>query len=219
MKLYLHPASPNCMAAVMTAAALGLPLETEFVDITAGAQHQPGYLALNPNGLVPTLRDGDFVLWETNAITQYLAAAKPGNTLWPEDRRRRADIARWQFWALAHWFPAVQPYMWENLFKRLRGLGDPDPAALAGAAAKLKKYAGVLDDHLGDRAWLAGDGLTLADISVASYLMYARPARIPLEDYPAIRRWFGAVEMLPAWQKAQPTGLPPFQQGQTAARA
>lgn len=204
MKLYSHPASPNCRKVLVTAAHLGIPLETEFTDINAGAQGVPEYMALNPNGKVPTLKDGDFVLWESNAIVQYLAAQKPGNPLWPDDERVRADIARWQSWELAHWLPALHPYLWENFFKKVLGLGAPDPAELKKGEGNFNRFATVLNSHLAKRDYLVNNYLTLADISVASYLMYARPAQIPLDGYPNIKRWFARIEALPAWRQSEP---------------
>jgi glutathione S-transferase len=204
MKLYMHPASPNSRRVVMTAAILGIPLETAHVDLFTGAQRKPEYLAINPNGAVPTLKDGDFALSESNAITQYLASKKPGNTLWPNDPSTRADITRWQCWELAHWSPALRIYIFENMFKKLRGLGDPDPAELKKADEMFKRFATVLNNHLANRDYLVGDNLTLADISIASHLMYTQPARIPLDDYPNIKRWFARIEALPAWQESQP---------------
>jgi glutathione S-transferase len=204
MKLYLHPASPNCVTVLMTAIHSGIALETEFVDLMQGANREPGYLALNPNGRVPTLMDGEFALWESSAIMQYIAAMKPGNPLWPNDERVRADIARWQFWAVCHWAPALQPFVWENLFKRLKGMGGPDAAALVRAEENFHRWAAVLDGHLAARDHLVGEALTLADISAAAYLMYAKPACVPLQDCPEIRRWFASIEALPAWQRALP---------------
>ena len=204
MKLYLHPNAPNCMKVVMTAAQLNISLESELVDLFQGAQHAPGYLAVNPNGTVPTLRDGDFVLWESNAIMQYVAAMRPANTLWPTNERHRADISRWQCWELAHWSPAVGTYLRENMFKALKGQGDPDPEALRRGDEKYHPLASLLDRHLGSRDFLVGDGLTLADISVAAFLMYARPARVPLDDYQNIRSWLARLEALPSWKVAQP---------------
>jgi len=204
MKLYLHPVSPNCVAILAAAALLDIPLETEIVDAFQGQHRTPEYLAINPNGLFPVLLDDDFVLWEANAILQYLAAQKPGHALWPADNRLRADIARWQFWSVAHFTPAIQPFIYENHFKRLKGEGDPDPAIVGPADEKFRKYAAVLDAHLAERRYLVGDGLTLSDLSVASYLMYAEQARLPLDSYPNIRRWLAAIEALPAWRAALP---------------
>jgi glutathione S-transferase len=97
MKLYMHPASPNCVAVLMTAALLEIPLEIESVDLFKGTHLEPDFLAINPNGFVPVLQEDDFLLWETNAITQYLASKRPNCSLWPANDRSRADIARWQF--------------------------------------------------------------------------------------------------------------------------
>ena len=75
MKAYIHPASPNCVAVLTLAQELSVPLETETVDLFAHANTAPEFLSINPNGLVPVLIDGDFVLWETTAILQYLAVS------------------------------------------------------------------------------------------------------------------------------------------------
>ena len=202
MKLYSHPASPNCVAVLMTAAQLDLALEIEFVDLLGGAQRSPAFRAINPNGLVPSLVDDSFVLWETQAIIQYLAATVPDTPLWPNNARSRADIARWQFWAVAHWMPALRPFLYENVFKALKGEGGPDPAVLENAEAAFDAPAHVLDSCLGDRSFAVGEGMTLADIALASYLMYAQPARVPLQQYPRIRGWLDSIERMPSWQKA-----------------
>jgi glutathione S-transferase len=192
------------MKVTITASHLQIPLETELVDLFQGAQREPEYLAINPNGTVPALHDRDFVLWESNAIMQYVAAKKPGNTLWPADERRRADISRWQCWELAHWTPAVSVYLRENLFKALKGGGNPNPEELRKGDLKFHPLAAVLDRHLSSHDFLVGDELTLADISVGAFLMYAQPARVPLDSYAGVRRWLGRLEALPSWKQAQP---------------
>jgi glutathione S-transferase len=204
MKLYTHPLSPACRKVLVTAAILDLPLDLEVVNAQASEHRSPAYLKLNPNALFPTLQDGDFILWESNAILQYLAAMRPRNTLWPEDARLRADIARWQSWELAHWGPACRPYIWENYFKRLTGAGATDAGELQRAGPQFRRFAGLLDDHLAGRDWLVGDGLTLADISVASPLMYRHQADLPLGGLGNIDRWFAAIEALPAWRVTAP---------------
>jgi glutathione S-transferase len=98
MKLYINPTSPNVRRVRLTAAVLGLQLEEKKLDFAKGEQKNPEYLALNPNGAVPTLVDGDFVLTESRAIMQYLASKKPEMGLLPRDEQVRADVTRWQFW-------------------------------------------------------------------------------------------------------------------------
>ncbi|MHB8454113.1 MAG: glutathione S-transferase family protein [Acidiferrobacterales bacterium] len=205
MRLYTHPFSPPGRSVLVTAACLGIPLETVFVDAPAGEHRQPDYMKLNPNALFPTLQDGDFLLWESNAITQYLASSQVGNDLWSSDSRMRADITRWQCWQLAHWSPASRPFQWENFFKPLLGQGDPDPVELKRAEGDFRRFARVLDDHLAARNWLVGSGLTLADISVVSPLMYRQSAKMPIEDYANINRWFAQIEKLAAWRDTVPT--------------
>ena len=148
MKLYGFPASPNTWKVRALAAYLKTPLEFEFVDLLQGAQHTPAYLALNPTGRTPTLVDGDFKLWESNAILQYLAS-KSTTPLYPSDARGRADVTRWLCWDLAHWgAQACQPLIFENLVKKFVNMGPPDAAAVAKATEALNKEAKMLDAHL-----------------------------------------------------------------------
>lgn len=97
MKLYGVPGSPNTWKVRAVAAHLGIDLPVETVDLGKGEQHAPAYLALNPTGRAPTSVDGDFVLWESTAIVQYLASRTP-NALWPADPRAQADIMHWNSW-------------------------------------------------------------------------------------------------------------------------
>ena len=103
MKLYFHPKSPNATAVLAVAYEFGIALDLQEVNLPGGEQRQSAFLKINPNGKVPALEDGDFVLWESGAIMQYLAAQKPGNSLWPADNRVRADITRWQLWRMGEW--------------------------------------------------------------------------------------------------------------------
>jgi glutathione S-transferase len=87
---------------------LELDLEVQQVDLGRGDQLTPRYSALNPNKKMPTLEDGGFVLWESNAILFYLAAKRPGCGLWPSDVQGQADVLRWLVWESAHWDRRVQ---------------------------------------------------------------------------------------------------------------
>src|SRR5262245_3171185 len=102
MKLYVNLLSPNVRRVRLTAALLGLRLDETALDFTKGEQKTPQYLALNANGAVPTLVDGDFVLKESRAIIPYLDSIKPESGLLPTDGRARADVTRWQFWDASH---------------------------------------------------------------------------------------------------------------------
>ena len=204
MKLYGFPASPNTWKVRAVAAHLRIPIELEFVDLTKGASHTPEYLALNPTGRTPTLVDGDFKVWESVAIMQYLASKAP-NKLWPDDPRSRADIARWQCWHLAHWGKeACEPLIIERLVKKLLNLGPPDEAIVTKALACFNKEAAVLDAHLAKQPYLVGKDLTLADFTVAASLFYAAQGDLPLAPYAHVRDWFARVSALPCWQETAP---------------
>jgi len=203
MKLYGFPPSPNTRKVQAVAAHLGIPLELAFVDLSKGGSRTPEFLAINPCGRTPVLVDGDFTLWESNAIMQYLAGSKP-NGLWPEGARVRADIARWQFWQVAHWHEGCAGFIWENVVKKFMGAGDPDPAALNKADEAFHRDARVLDGHLANHPFVANEALTIGDFAVGAYLHYAVPAKMPLEPYANIRAWYAKIEALPAWQKTKP---------------
>ena len=204
MKLYYHPNSPNCVDVLAAASQLGVALDLELVELTKGAQKNPAYLEINPNGRVPALVDGDFRLSESNAIMQYLASKKPGNTLWPENLRTRTDITRWQFWQASQWNRGAGMLVWENLIKKFLNLGAPDPAKIKEGTEMFHASAAVLDGHLQGRQYLVDDNLTLADFSVAAMLVYAVPGRYPMENYRNIRSWYARISALDAWKKALP---------------
>lgn len=201
MRLYHHPMSANARRAVMTALHLEADVDLVLVDLAKGAQRKPEYLKLNPNGKVPVLDDGGFVLWESHAIMQYLADQTPGQTVYPEDARARADVNRWLFWSAHHLTPSISVLNWENVVKRVLGAGDPDPSAVQRGEAQVTDCAAILDAHLAGKRWVLGDRLTLADFSLASPLMAIGPARLPVTGFANVMRWFGRVQELDAWKR------------------
>jgi glutathione S-transferase len=202
MKLYGFPPSPNTWKVRAVAAQLGVAIDLELVDLTK--PRTPDYLALNPTGRTPTLVDGDFVLWESNAIMQYLASRAP-NPLWPNDARTRADIMRWQSWQLAHWSKeACEPLIFQRLVKKILNLGAPDDAILAKGTEAFNREARLLDAHLSKHSYLVGNGLTLADCAVAAPLFYTKEAELPVAPYARLRDWFARISALPAWRDTAP---------------
>jgi glutathione S-transferase len=200
MRLYHHPISSNARRAVMTAHHLGLPLELVQIDLSSADQRKH-LLALNPNEKIPVLVDGDFILWESCAIMQYLADKTPGQTVYPTELRARADVNRWMFWSAQHFAPAIAIFYWENFIKGLIGAGRPDTIELQRGLIELETFAGVLDGHLAQRQWVSGTGLTLADLALAAPLMAAAPGRVPLARYGNLLAWFSRVQELDAWRQ------------------
>jgi glutathione S-transferase len=204
MKLHVFPPSPRATKVIALAYHLGLDCELRMVDLFTGEQHQSAYTALNPNERMPTLEEDGFVLWESNAILQYLAAKKPGSGLWPSDVRGQADVLRWHSWDAADWFPACGIITFERFVKKLAGLGAPDPVEVAKGEAQFHRCAKVLNAHLKGRKWLLGNQLTIADFAIGAPMATAVPAQYPVADYPEITRLYSSLAELPAWQKALP---------------
>jgi glutathione S-transferase len=196
--IYYDTRSTTSRKVMMTIDLLGLPLERRELDLLSGEHKQSWFLDLNPNGTLPMLVEDGFVLWESNAILQYLASKVPGTLLWPNDARKRADIARWQFWEASAWSPAIHILLYEKIIKQVRRLGDPDPNELARGMEAFCRCASLLDAHLQNRLWMVGRGMTLADVSLSSQLMYARELELPLARYPHLAAWWMRVDEI--WQ-------------------
>jgi glutathione S-transferase len=201
MKLYHNPLSPNVRRVRLTAAVLGIELEEKKLDFAKGEHKNPEYLALNPNGAVPTLVDGDFVLTESRAIMQYLASKKPESGLLPRDEATRADVTRWQFWDASHFSPQMGTLAFEKIVKAMMGMGDPDAGKVNEATNNFRRFAAVLNKRLEGKQYIVGSGLTLADLTIASSLMYAKQADAPLAEFPSVQAWFSRICDLEGWKK------------------
>jgi glutathione S-transferase len=209
IEIFAVPPSPRAFKAIAVANHLGIDITIRRLDFFKGEHKTPEYAALNPNMLMPTLRDGDYVLWEANAIMQYLAGKKPQSGLLPSDERGRLDVTRWQFWDLAHWDPAVAILLIEKFVKpKILGVNDIDQAAIVRGTEQFHRAATVLDGHLKGRQYVSGDALTLADFAIGAPLNYAGEGCFPLEPYGEIRRWHAGLMALPAWQKTVAESAP-----------
>jgi glutathione S-transferase len=202
MKLYYFE-TPNARKACAVARYLDVPVEFVRVDLAKGEHQTPAYLAINPNGKVPALEDGEMRLWESAAIMCYLAD-QAGSSLWPKDARQ-IDVIRWLSWDGSHFSRHAGTLFFEQVIKPQFGLGDPNRAAIDEAMSFFRRFAGVLNDHLKGRAYLVGDGLTVADFAVASMLPNAREAKLPIDEFAEIGRWYAQLEQLPAWREPFPS--------------
>lgn len=202
MRLYHSPYSSNARRVVITAEELGVPLDLVEVNLMNDAERRR-LRELNLNGKVPVLQDGDFLLWESCAIMQYLADNTPGQALYPAGPQARADVNRWMFWSCQHFSPAIGVLAWEHLWKGMTGNGEADPREVKRGLREVEEYASVLNTHMSGRQWLVGEGLTLADIAAAAPLMYVDPARIPVKGHSHVMRWLGQLQKRASWQHTE----------------
>jgi glutathione S-transferase len=203
MQLYLFPPSSRALAIVALKNHLGLDCELRPIDLGRGDQRAPEYLALNPNSKMPTLADGQFALWESNAILFYLAAKRPESGLWPSDLRAQAEVLRWLAWQSAHWdAESVGMVAFEKSSKLVLGLGAPDPAFIVRGEQNFLRFAAVLDGQLKGKTWLQRDQLTIADFAIGALVPSARHFGLPVDRFPEIQRWYQGLAALPAWLDA-----------------
>ncbi|HTW89771.1 MAG TPA: glutathione S-transferase family protein [Candidatus Binataceae bacterium] len=202
MKLYVAPPSPRAFKVIALANYLGLEYELKPLDLAKGDQMRPEFAALNPNKKMPVLEDDGFVLWESNAITQYLASKKPGAGLVPEDPRRRAEVNRWQFWEIANWDPPCAALVWEQGVKKLFGMGEADQAEVQKAETNFRRFGEVLNSALKGRRFVTGNDLTVADFSIGAWLNMSEFGQYPMTGFGEIGRWYATLTELAGWKKS-----------------
>jgi glutathione S-transferase len=201
MKLLTFVGSPNGRKVEAVIRHLGIDAEIAYLDFFGGDLRTPEYLAINPNGMAPTLVDGDFVLWESNAILQYLADRTGDAALFPRDPRTRADVARWQCWELAHFNKAFGTLAFEAVAKPKLGIGPTNEALVETAKVDLARFAPVLERHLEGREYLVGGGLTIADYSMIKLEPYQQAVPFDWAPYPRITSYLARGRALEHWAK------------------
>jgi glutathione S-transferase len=187
LRIWGRLSSVNVQKVVWCADELGLAYERIEAGGRFGVNDTPAYLAMNPNGLVPVIDDGGFVLYESNAIVRYLARDAG---IFPAGARERADVDRWMEWQSTGFTPAMGP----AFMQLVRTAADKRDASLVEASrAKSEKHAAVLDAHLADRRYIAGDRFTVADI--VNGCAAHRWLHLPLarEPRPHLERWYAAL--------------------------
>ena len=192
IKIWGRNTSSNVQKAMWAVGELGL--EHERIDIGGafGMNREPKYLAMNPNGLVPTLEEEDgFLLWESNSIVRYLAGKhdKKG-VLEPKDARQRALASQWMDWQLSVVGPAITPAFWGLI----RTPEDKrDMAAIKTAQDKTVAAMKILDAQLGKTQFVAGDAFSYGDIPVG-VMCYRYVQLVPDRPKTAnLDRWYAAI--------------------------
>lgn len=178
LRLWGRLSSINVRKVVLCAQVLGVDLPRTDAGMAYGVVDTPAYRALNPNGLVPLLQDGEFVLWESNAIVRYLCAR--AERLYPADLRQRFDAERWMDWQQTTLNRASGP----AFVQWIRTPADRrDAQVIAQSVAATEPLFDLLDRHLAQQAFMVGDALTMADIPIAC----------------EVHRWWGLPQPRPAW--------------------
>lgn len=199
LKVWGRKSSSNVQAVMWCIAELGLECKRIDAGLTYGVVDTPEYLAMNPNGTIPTLKDGDApAFWESGAIMRYLATNYAAEEFWPSDPVARADTDRWAEWSklnIALRFTA--PIFWAVV---RTPESRRDPAAIRAGLAVLDKFLGIADGRLRERQFMMGDNITLADIQFGHCLYRYFTIDIARSDHPHIRRYYDDLGRRPAYR-------------------
>ncbi|MDG1162645.1 MAG: glutathione S-transferase family protein [Burkholderiales bacterium] len=188
MELLLDPRTINSRKVLAGCKLVGAEYTLNRLDYFQAEQTSPAYLAINPMASMPALKDGNFTLWESNAILQY-AAEKVGNTsAYPTDLQTRADVNRWLLWESSSWFGSCYKYVVENCVKPLLG-GETDQSILDAEEPNFHKLAGILDARLAGSRYMCGDQPTIADVAIAAPMHIHGYFKLPLSEHPNLVRW------------------------------
>lgn len=197
--------SVNVQKVLWCLSELDLAYERIDAGMAFGRNNDPEYLAMNPNARVPTLVDGDYVLWELHSIMRYLVLAyRPDSSIYPDAPKRRAAVDRWLDWVLSTVQPADRPVFWALVRTPPE---QRDMVAIQKDADAEALVWEIADDQLATRRFLEGDNFTIADIAVGAFARrWLRVEGIRRPKLPNLDRWFEELEGRTGFQQhlAQP---------------
>jgi glutathione S-transferase len=198
LRIWGRSNSVNVQKALWCCEEMSLPYERVDAGGSFGVVNTQQYRHLNPNGLVPTIEEDGFVLWESNAIVRFLTARHSAGKLWPEDLNVRAEADKWMDWQNTTFWPTFRPLFW-NLVRTQPDQRDAD--AMEESRLKTVEILGYLDAHLKNRQYIVGDALTMGDIPMGCGIWRWMGLPIERTELPNVQRWFDNLSNRPAYKK------------------
>lgn len=195
LRIWGRITSINVRKAVWTAQELGLAFERIDAGGAFGIVKTTEYMALNPNSVIPTLVDGDFVLWESNVIVRYLCAKHSMGNLYPSDLQERFDAERWMDWQQTTFSPAGRDAFWQSI--RVAE-AERDHKKIENSVAATEPLLDRLEAHLSKHPFMACGRLTMADIPLACEIHRWFGLNISTKKWPHIEAWYAKIFARPA---------------------
>jgi len=197
LKILGRRTSVNVQKAMWLTAELNLDIDRVDIGGQFGGDKTPEYLAKNPNGLIPTLEDGDFVLWESHAIVRYISE-QYGSAPWsPEDAAGRAKASQWMDWYLTQMHQPMTVIFWQMIRTAPE---DRDMDAVNAAVALAGKFWSMADAQLATHDYLTGDAPTIGDIPAGCSVARWFAIDIDRPSLPRLEAWFERLKDRPAYQ-------------------
>ena len=197
LRLLGRNTSGNVQKVIFLLEELGTPYTREDYGRQFNNTQDAAYLKLNPNGKVPTLVDGDTVIWESNTILRYLASKHKKETLNQAELAARTEVERWMDWLLA----AVN-YQYVQVFKDSKKAANERAATFEADAKELVAQLSILDGALVGKAWAAGKDFTIADIALGPVMHRCLDFPIALPALGNLKAWREKLRERPAFKKA-----------------
>ena len=204
LTIYGRASSGNVQKVLWICAEMGVAYRRIDMGLAFGGNDRPEYLAMNPNGRVPTIDDDGFILWESNSIVRYLTAKQDTGGLYPADPHVRADADRWMDWQLTTLGPAFQP-MFMGMIRTPEA--ERDSAAIEKSRAETARCFGVMDKQLAGRKYLVADTLTMGDIPFAGFVCRWHEMDIERPSLPNLYAWYQRLCEREAYRDHIMTGI------------
>ena len=198
LKIWGNADSINVQKVLWCCEELGLPYERVDAGRHYGVVNTAEFRRLNPNGLVPTIEDDGFVVWESGTVLRYLAAKHASGSLWPEDVVARAEVDRWIDWSNSTLWPAMVPIF--RAFLRTPE-HERDDNLVEAARSETLEAMHILDAHLEGRAFVGGERFTMGDIALGCAVWRWMTLPIERDELPQVQRWFDALSTREAYRK------------------
>ncbi len=189
--------SANVIPVMWTVGELGLEHVRHNIGGSFGGDETEEYLKLNPNQLIPTINDNGFIMWESIAITRYLSRQYGNGSLWPTDPQQAARADQWMDWYKSNIYPNLMPVFF-NLVRTPREKRDMGKIR-DGSAATIKQLR-ILEQHLGNQPYVAGDSFTMGDIPLGAIIYKFYNLDIERPDLPNIEAWYERLCDRPAYK-------------------
>lgn len=204
LKIWGRKNSSNVRKALWCAEEAGVAYERIDAGGAFGLVNEPAYRALNPNGVVPTLEDDGFVLWESNAIVRYLAAKYAPDSLYPDDPQQRAIADKWMDWTTSTFSGPFRTVFWGTLRTPPE---QRDAAVIAAGIEACAKALAVPEQVLASQPYLSGEHFGMGDIPLGSfiYAWFEMPIERPAS--PHLEAWYARLRERPAYRRAVMTEL------------
>ena len=195
IKLYDYPLSGNCYKVRLALSQLGVEYERINLDIFKGEQNSPEFIALNPNKKIPVLVDGEFIMWEANAILLYLGKKFAPNHIYSDELRTFGAISQWLFFGKTTLDPSLARARFMTRFVPPENRNEKELAALRDSSMLALE---ILNNHLKKNDFLAGY-YSIADIGCYAYVNTAEEGEVSLSPFPAVRGWCDRIRSQPGY--------------------